>query len=182
LREEEATHLVAARETGAATLRDLAARAGLSRRSLELLAEADALRSLGLDRRQGLWAVKGLAPEAKAESLAPLLALMGPPAEPPPALPVMSLPAHVAEDYRTAGLSLKAHPCAFFRTLLTDLGAVTAARLKTLRDGARVSIGGLVLTRQRPGRAWFSPPWRMRRARPTRWSGRMCSWPTAARS
>jgi error-prone DNA polymerase len=153
LREEEATHLVAAREAGAATLRDLAARAGLSRRSLELLAEADALRSLGLDRRQGLWAVKGLAPEAKAESLAPLLALMGPPAEPPPALPVMSLPAHVAEDYRTAGLSLKAHPCAFFRTLLTDLGAVTAARLKTLRDGARVSIGGLVLTRQRPGTA-----------------------------
>jgi error-prone DNA polymerase len=153
LREEEATHLVAAREAGAATLRDLAARAGLSRRSLELLAEADALRTLGLDRRQGLWAVKGLAPEAKAESLAPLLALMGPPAEPPPALPVMSLPAHVAEDYRTAGLSLKAHPCAFFRTLLTDLGAVTAARLKTLRDGARVSIGGLVLTRQRPGTA-----------------------------
>jgi len=153
LNEKEVERLVAAREAGAGTLRDLAARAGLSRRSLELLAEADALRSLGLDRRQGLWAVKGLAPEAKAESLAPLLALMGPPAEPPPALPVMSLAAHVAEDYRTAGLSLKAHPCAFFRTLLTDLGAVTAARLKTLRDGSRVSIGGLVLTRQRPGTA-----------------------------
>ncbi|HEY5289993.1 MAG TPA: OB-fold nucleic acid binding domain-containing protein, partial [Caulobacteraceae bacterium] len=118
-----------------------------------LLAEADALRSLGLDRRQGLWAVKGLAPEAKAQIQAPLLTLMGPPAETAATLPVMALSAHVAHDYRTVGLSLKAHPCAFFRTLLTDLGAVSAARLKDLRDGARITVGGLVLIRQRPGTA-----------------------------
>jgi len=46
-----------------------------------------------------------------------------------------------------------AHPCAFFRTLLNDLGAVTAARLREMKDGRRVAVGGLVLIRQRPGTA-----------------------------
>jgi len=153
LREEEAKRLVAAREAGARTLPELAARATLSRRSLELLAEADALRSLGMDRRVGLWAVKALAPEAKVEAEAPLLALMGPPAEAPVRLPPMRLPAHVAEDYRTTSLSLKAHPCAFFRPLLNGMDAVTAAHLRGMSDGARLCIGGLVLIRQRPGTA-----------------------------
>jgi error-prone DNA polymerase len=153
LREAEAARLVEARDAGARTLREIAARAGLSRQTLELLAEADALRALGMDRRQGLWAVKGLAPEAKARTQAPLLALMGPAAETAAQLPVMALGAHVAEDYRTAGLSLKAHPCVFFRTLLDDLGAVSAARLRDMRNGARVVVGGLVLIRQRPGTA-----------------------------
>jgi error-prone DNA polymerase len=97
--------------------------------------------------------VKALAPEVKAETEAPLLALMGPPAEARVSLPVMPLPAHVAEDYRTTSLSLKAHPCIFFRPLLDSLGAVTAARLRTMRDGARLCVGGLVLIRQRPGTA-----------------------------
>jgi error-prone DNA polymerase len=152
-KEAEARRLIEARAAGAACLRQIAARAALSPQGLELLAEADALRGLGLDRRQGLWAVKGLAPEAKARVEAPLLALMGPPAETPVPLPAMALGAHVAEDYRTAGLSLKAHPCIFFRTLLTDLGAVKAARLKEMKNGARVCVGGLVLIRQRPGTA-----------------------------
>jgi len=153
LKQVEAARLVGARSACAGTLREIASRAGLSRQTLELLAEADALRSLGMDRRQGLWAVKGLAPEVRAETQAPLLPLMGPPAETQARLPFMALGAHVAEDYRTAGLSLKAHPCAFFRTLLDDLGAVSAARLKDLRNGARVVVGGLVLIRQRPGTA-----------------------------
>jgi error-prone DNA polymerase len=153
LKEEEVKRLIAAREAGARTLAGLAARASLSRHSLELLAEADALRSLGVDRRAGLWAVKALVPEVKAETEAPLLALMGPPAEAPVRLPPMRLPAHVAEDYRTTSLSLKAHPCAFFRPLLSGMGAVTAERLRGMRDGARLCIGGLVLIRQRPGTA-----------------------------
>jgi error-prone DNA polymerase len=65
----------------------------------------------------------------------------------------MALSAHVAEDYRTTSLSLKAHPCQFFRPLLTKLGAVTAASLRTRKDGDRVAVGGLVLIRQRPGTA-----------------------------
>jgi error-prone DNA polymerase len=153
LRREEAERLVAARRPSMRHVAELAQAADLSARTLELLAEADALRSLAMDRREGLWAVKGLAPEAGAKDDAPLLALMGPPPEPPPALPPMTLGAHVAEDYRTVSLSLKAHPCIFFRPLLDELGAVTARSLRTARDGARLCVGGVVLIRQRPGTA-----------------------------
>ncbi|HEX3920270.1 MAG TPA: error-prone DNA polymerase [Caulobacteraceae bacterium] len=152
LKKEEALALIAARKAGAATLEDLARHARLSRRSLELLAEADAFRSLGMDRREGLWVVKALAPEGKASADAPLLAGLGL-EEDPVDLPKMRLPAHVAEDYRTTGLSLKAHPCRFFRSLLTSLGAVPTEQLRAMRDGQRVTIGGLVLIRQRPGTA-----------------------------
>jgi error-prone DNA polymerase len=153
LRREEADRLIAARAAGARTLSDLARVGDLSRQTLELLAEADAFRSLGMDRRAGLWAVKGMAPERRAEAEAPLLALMGRPDEGAVDLPAMALSAHVAEDYRTTSLSLKAHPCRFFRPLLTKLGCVTAASLRNRKDGARVAVGGLVLIRQRPGTA-----------------------------
>ncbi|MDB5430446.1 MAG: error-prone polymerase [Caulobacter sp.] len=153
LKQTEAEKLMAARQDGAATLHDLARRTGLMNRSWELLAEADAFRSLGMDRRAALWAVKGLAPEARAETDAPLLASLplfeGAHAE----LPAISLPEHVAEDYRTTSLSLKAHPVGFFRPLLQRLGCTPAGDLKRLKDGARVAVGGLVLIRQRPGTA-----------------------------
>jgi error-prone DNA polymerase len=59
----------------------------------------------------------------------------------------------VAEDYRTTSLSLKAHPVGFFRGELDRMGVVPAERLRTLRDRRRLSVGGLVLVRQRPGTA-----------------------------
>jgi error-prone DNA polymerase len=152
LREEEIQALMDARAAGVASFEELARRARLPRRALELLAEADAFRSIGLDRRQALWTVKALAPELKASEEAPLLAGLGL-IEAPVALPAMRLPAHVAEDYRTTGLSLKAHPCRFFRPLLKRLGAVPTEALRTMKDGQRVTVGGLVLIRQRPGTA-----------------------------
>jgi error-prone DNA polymerase len=153
LQKGEAERLIAARAAGAHGVEALAQAAGLSARTLALLAEADALRGLQMDRRDGLWNVMGLAHEVRARDEAPLLALMGAPAETSIPLPAMTLGAHVAEDYRTTHLSLKAHPCAFFRGALNALGCVRAADLKTLADGRRVVIGGLVLIRQRPGTA-----------------------------
>ncbi|HEY1927182.1 MAG TPA: error-prone DNA polymerase, partial [Caulobacteraceae bacterium] len=152
-KEDDAKRLREAREAGACTAHELARVARLSPRALELLAEADALRSLAMDRREGLWSVKALAPEIRVAEEAPLLALMEAPAEPPTSLPAMTLGAHVAEDYRTSGLSLKAHPCAFFRPLLHEMGATTAASLRSMKDGRRLCVGGLVLIRQRPGTA-----------------------------
>jgi error-prone DNA polymerase len=158
IHEEEAKHLVALRDAGAASPQALAA-AGVTPRTLDLLAQADAFRSLGMDRRAALWAVKGLdfRAVAKADAVvdAPLLALMGPRAETAVDLPAMPLPAHVAEDYRTAGLSLKAHPCRFFRKALAARGVLPAEALKDpkFRSGRRVAIAGLVLIRQRPGTA-----------------------------
>jgi len=154
LNEAEAERIVAARRGGATSFEDFALRSGASRRTLELLAEADAFRSLGLTRRQALWAVKGLGGEIGANASAPLFARgRGRAAEPQVMLPFMS-PAHeVAEDYRTTSLSLKAHPVGFFRQDLTRMGALPAERLKTLRDRAFATVGGLVLVRQRPGTA-----------------------------
>ncbi|MFQ5985337.1 MAG: error-prone DNA polymerase, partial [Alphaproteobacteria bacterium] len=63
LHEADATRLTAARGAGFVSVADLWRRSGLSPAALELLAKADAYRSLGLARREALWAVKGLEPE-----------------------------------------------------------------------------------------------------------------------
>ena len=152
LKASEVELLIAAREAGACTIDDLALRAGLSRRTLELLAEADAFASLGLDRRQALWAVKGLAPEARAETEAPLMARQSL-KEAQVQLPFMTQPRQVAEDYRTTSLSLTDHPCLFFREELVRRRVVPCAALKDIRNHRRVSVAGLVLVRQRPGTA-----------------------------
>jgi error-prone DNA polymerase len=152
LQQEEAKKIVEARRAGARTFEDFALRAGVARRTLELLAEADAFRALGLSRRQALWAVKGLTGEIGAERDAPLLA-RGRAREVQVQLPFMAQAQEVAEDYRTTSLSLKAHPVSFFRQELDKLGALRAADLKARRNRQRVCVGGLVLVRQRPGTA-----------------------------
>jgi len=149
---DEAERLMEAREAGVRSIEDFAVRAQLSRRSLELLAEADAFAGLGLTRRQALWAVKGLADETGSPKTAPLLAIMGV-KERQVELPLMTLPHEVEEDYRTTSLSLRAHPVSFFRSSLDSLGAVKAKDLANLRDRRLVTVGGLVLVRQRPGTA-----------------------------
>jgi error-prone DNA polymerase len=151
-KEAEALAFMERRAAGLVTLEDYVLRSGLSRRGLELLAEADAFRALGLSRREALWAVKGMADEVGAERTAPLIARQSV-KEAQVQLPFMTLPKEVAEDYRTTSLSLKQHPVAFFRDGLSTLRAVPCAALKTMRNGARVSVGGLVLVRQRPGTA-----------------------------
>jgi error-prone DNA polymerase len=151
-KKEEALQFETARAAGLSTLEDYILRSGLTRRALELLAEADAFRSLGLSRREALWAVKGMADEVGAERTAPLVARQHV-KEAQVLLPFMSLPKEVAEDYRTTSLSLKKHPVAFFRSGLSAMGAQPCATLKGMRNGRRVSVGGLVLVRQRPGTA-----------------------------
>ena len=158
LKQDDGQKLVAARDAGARTPEDLA-RAGVSRRTLELVAEADGFRCVGMDRRTALWAVKGLGFQSTAPKapVAPgLLALMGDLPETGVTLPTMPLAEHVAEDYRTHGLSLKAHPIDFFRKALAARGVTPCGALKDERrfpNGKAVTVAGLVLTRQRPGTA-----------------------------
>ncbi len=152
-RKAEAEAMVAARAEGLAmTPMDLARGGGVSRRGLELLAEADAFRSQGLDRRQALWAVKGLAGEWDADARAPLL-LRQRQREDQVQLPFMSDSQHVAEDYRTTSLSLKGHPVGFFRESLAARGVAPCSALLKARDRRRMSVAGLVTVRQRPGTA-----------------------------
>jgi len=119
---------------------------------LELLAEADAFKGLGLSRRQALWAVKGKADEVGAERAAPLVARQSV-QEAQVQLPFMTPQKEVAEDYRTTGLTLRRHPVSFWRDDLDRRHVVRCKSLETLRNNDRVSVAGLVLVRQRPGTA-----------------------------
>ncbi len=147
----DAEHLVERRANGYPDPIVLWRRAGVTSRALEVLARADAYRSMGLDRREALWAVKGL----PADPL-PLFAAAGEEErgpEPAVALPAMAPGEQVVEDYRSLRLSLKAHPLAFLRAGLTREGTAPAETLARMRDGARLKVAGLVLVRQRPGSA-----------------------------
>ena len=153
LKEEEFQRLVAARGDGYDSLRDVWLRGGLTPASIERLAQGDAFRSIGLDRREALWAARALNRVGGEEDL-PLFerAAMGR-READVDLPALRLGEHVVEDYRTLRLSLKAHPAALVRDDLATRGVVEADRLAVMKDGARVLTAGLVLVRQRPDTA-----------------------------
>ena len=133
-------------------VRDLWRRSGLTRASLERLAAADSFRSLGLDRRQALWEVRGLPPDIPLPLFEHASASEAG-HEATVQLPVMPLSEHVVNDYRTLRLSLKAHPVSFLRDRIAGSGAFACADLRRTRDGARMSVAGVVLVRQRPGSA-----------------------------
>ena len=65
----------------------------------------------------------------------------------------MPLYEEVVADYRSAGLSLRAHPMSFYRRELDKLGITPAAKLVDLKNEAPVRVAGIVLLRQRPGTA-----------------------------
>jgi error-prone DNA polymerase len=151
LNEAEAAKIVAARAADGPFTdpEDLLRRARIRRETLARLAEADAFRSAGQDRRQALWAAK-----AVAGPPTPLFAAAGEAgAEAPAALPAMPLAEHVAHDYQHIRLSLKAHPVSFFRAELAAERARTCAEAMAARGGTRLAAAGLVLVRQRPGTA-----------------------------
>ena len=120
------------------------ARWGLPHAALVALADADAMRSLGLDRREALWQVRGLS------AALPLFAHQ-PVAVKPASLPLMTQGEHVIADYQTAGLSLKAHPMRFLRAQFSREGVLSCAEATAGRDGTAVAVAGVVLVRQRPG-------------------------------
>jgi len=148
--EAEAQTVMHERGFGYRDFADFVRRTGLSKRALVILAEADALRGFGLDRREGLWAVRRLpddkplplfarlsAPEQGLEQIAPL--------------PQMPLSEHVLTDYQTIRLSLKAYPTQFLRSRFDEEGFVSCQSVGAFADGDFVRCAGIVLVRQRPG-------------------------------
>ncbi len=152
LREEHGFLISECRDKGYDSVRDLWLRTRLPLSALETLAEADVFRSLGLDRRDALWAVQGLRRSGDKDDL-PLLCFASALTEPDAKLPAMPLGQHVVEDYRKLSLSLKAHPVSFVRDQLTKAKAIKAEKLLTTPNNSHVAICGLVLIRQRPGSA-----------------------------
>ena len=146
LREEDAQWISAARGNGYADVESLWRRAGVHPDALERLAEADAFAPLGLNRRDALWAAKAL----RAPKPLPLFGADGEGGtEPTVALPQMTLGQEVIEDYLTLRLSLRAHPMELLRPRLPE--STAHDRLPQARG--RITVTGLVITRQRPGTA-----------------------------
>lgn len=148
LRQEDMELLIANRKKTYTTineLRDIA----LPEAALQKLADADAFRSINLDRRQALWEISTkdrpvdmFAGQPAADAINERITL-----------PVMAASEHVVHDYAATSLSLKAHPVSFIREKLEQLHIASAKDLSTLKDGALVKVAGLVLVRQRPGTA-----------------------------
>jgi error-prone DNA polymerase len=151
--EDWAERIVAARQRRPFTsLEDFARDTGLPKRALILLADADAFRSIGLDRRAALWAVRRL-PDDVPLPLFEIATAREQPDEQARPLPVMPLPEQVVADYQTIRLSLKGHPMEFLRPMFASERVVACSEVSHANDKKRVRCAGVVLVRQRPGSA-----------------------------
>ena len=150
LGEDDGHRLVHKRGDGFGSVEELAARVRLPARALRRLAQADAFRSMGLDRRDALWAVRRLPDDTPLPLFAAADAReLGP--EPEVRLPTMPLGAHVAADYQSVRLSLKAHPMQILRPVFSGERIATCAETAARPDKAFCRTAGVVLVRQRPG-------------------------------
>ena len=149
LREEDMQALIAHRKNGYASINQISD-ACVPQAAIEKLTDADAFRSLNLDRREALWEVPALNDK-------PIGLFTGQPSESTRetqiSLPFMTPAEHVVQDYAATGLSLKAHPVSFFREQLNMLRVTTTANLSTLKNGDPIKVAGLITVRQRPGTA-----------------------------
>ncbi|WP_050387108.1 error-prone DNA polymerase [Bradyrhizobium pachyrhizi] len=152
-KEDWADRIVAARNRRPFTsLEDFARDTGLPKRALILLADADAFRSLGLDRREALWVVRRL-PDDVPLPLFEAATAREQPDEGAKPLPEMPRPEQVVADYQTIRLSLKGHPMEFLRDTFTKERVVACHTINQSNDRRRVRCAGVVLVRQRPGSA-----------------------------
>ncbi|MEW6643272.1 MAG: error-prone DNA polymerase [Pseudomonadota bacterium] len=134
------------------SLEDFARDTGLPKRALILLADADGFRSLGLDRRSALWAVRRLPDDVPLPLFSAAVAREQPDEAAQP-LPAMPLSEHVVADYQTIRLSLKGHPMEFLRAGFTRERVLSCRDATALPDGAATAAAGVILVRQRPGSA-----------------------------
>ena len=126
-----------------ASLADFQLRAALPQPALRTLAKIGALNGLADHRRVAQWDV-----EIRREPDDLFSRLERP--EPPP-LPAMDAFERVAADYAGTSLTTGPHPMALVREKLPHLWR--AIDLESARSGERVTIGGMVICRQRPGTA-----------------------------
>ena len=149
LNREAADRLVARRPY--ATVEQLRTSGDVPVHAIQRLAAADAFRSMNLDRRAALWDSRALKPAPDLPLFTHAEARDEGSESEPAQLPAMPLSEHVVNDYQTVRLSLKAHPMSFLREHYSAQKFVSAGQLKSVKDGKRLSMAGLVLIRQRPG-------------------------------
>jgi error-prone DNA polymerase len=124
---------------------DFTQRTRLSRQSLQLLASADAFRSLLGDRHRAHWQVAAAEPPIPLgpATIGPNQLVMDPP----------TLEKDVLDDYRALGLTLKAHPMELLRQQKPFSKCTKCVDLVKKRHQSFVQIAGLVTGLQKPGTA-----------------------------
>lgn len=148
LREEDARRLVTTRQQQSfASVDELALRSRLNRRTLELLADAAALRGLAGHRHQARWAVAGV------QEPLPLFADAPAQVENEVDLPLPSVGENLLADYALVGTTMGPHPLRLLRSRLAALDCRSSRQLAQMANDSRVSAAGLVTGRQRPGTA-----------------------------
>jgi error-prone DNA polymerase len=137
------------------SLDELVARIGLRRDELVTLADIGALNAFGYDRRSALWQAEQAARPAGELFETPSSRPPGASDERPAASPLrpMSEAERLVADYAGTGLTIGRHPMALRRDELAMRGVLRACDLRAARPGRRVRVGGMVITRQRPGTA-----------------------------
>jgi error-prone DNA polymerase len=129
---------------------DFVARSGLGRPGLASLAWAGAVDALAGDRRAALWQLGVAAPGERIDGGTQLALPLDLPAA--PRLRELNDWESLLADYGTTGVTLGAHPLELLRPTL-PAEAVTSADLHRLPHGRPVTVGGLVIARQRPSTA-----------------------------
>lgn len=133
------------------SLTDLADRARLSMAEIEALATAGALRSLGVTRREGIWAAQSLSDHGKrvGQWFQPTLLGTEMGTRAPKLLQMSPVEENIA-DISSTGISPFAHPMEFVRPALQDHGIVPISEVFTAPVGERIRVAGMITHRQRP--------------------------------
>jgi error-prone DNA polymerase len=143
----------AAYEAGAprefADLVDFARRTGLEREALENLAAAGAFGPWYPTRREAMWALRGLNEREARGELGRAMEIEN---EPLPVLRPLSPVEQTRLDIHATGVS-DVHPIAHVRPALEQQHVLAASRLPAMPKNLVCKIGGMVITRQRPGTA-----------------------------
>ncbi len=137
---------------GFTSLEHFAANAGVSTATLERLAWSGACDELAGSgphaRRTALWQL-GVATPAHTTDTGGQLALQ-PALTDAPELPALDEWEAMIADYTATGVSIDRHPVELLRPSLDEQGATPIAALAGIGHGTHLSVGGLVIARQRP--------------------------------
>jgi error-prone DNA polymerase len=130
-------------------LLDFAKRTKLEKEALENLAVAGAFSPWFSARREAMWALRGLDERETRGELGRMMDVEEPPAE----FRAISARRETAFDLWSTGVSPKEQPIVHLREQLQAQNVIPAAKLREMPRNLICKVGGMVITRQRPGTA-----------------------------
>ncbi|HEY9179846.1 MAG TPA: DNA polymerase III subunit alpha, partial [Candidatus Baltobacteraceae bacterium] len=132
-----------------ADLLDFAKRTQLEKEAIENLAVAGAFAPWFSSRREAMWALRGLDERETRGELGRMMDIE----EPAAAFKAVSTRRETAFDLWSTGVTPKVQPIAHVRRELDARGILPAEKLAAMPRNLICKVGGMVITRQRPGTA-----------------------------